>query len=331
MKNNVFLIISLVSVLAVFGCAPADEGLKTSGEVMKVAKNYWPAQFWIEIAYEKGWFDEAGLNVELVDTNDDYFQGVQDFVDGKMDVNQFVLFDLMEIRTKGIDLVAVVDVGLSTGADAIVAKNDIENIKDLKSKKIGLQQGTFSEYILGVVLERSGLTKEDIIYVETTAEDIEPLVNGEVDALVIFEPFASQAVEQANGRKIFDSSQIPGLIPDVMAFHKRFIVEKPEDVQVYVNVWHRTTEFIKTNPEQAFQIIAEIYDVPLGDVQAFTQDVKILDLRENKVAFSYASGFESLHGTASQINDFMIEKGITDKNLDTLDFIDARFIRNVEE
>jgi NitT/TauT family transport system substrate-binding protein len=94
---------------------------------------------------------------------------------------------------------------------------------------------------------------------------------------------------------------------------------------------NKTTEFIKTNPGEAFQIISDIYDVPVADVQAFTQDVKILDLKENHQAFLFSNEFESLHGSARKINNFMIEKGITDKHLDSTSFLDPRFIRGVED
>ena len=88
---------------------------------------------------------------------------------------------------------------------------------------------------------------------------------------------------------------------------------------------------MQENPREAFGIIAQINKQTPGDVQAFTQQDKILDLRENIVAFSFGSGFESLHGTARKINNFMIERGITDKQLDSTEFIDARFIRSLTE
>ncbi len=91
------------------------------------------------------------------------------------------------------------------------------------------------------------------------------------------------------------------------------------------------TNFIKENPKEAFSIIAQKYDSSMGDVQAFTQVDKILDLRENNVSYSFGSGFESLHGTARRINNFLIANGDTDKQMDSTDFIDARFLRSLTE
>jgi NitT/TauT family transport system substrate-binding protein len=324
------LIVSLL-IFGLFGCAPVEEAPKTSGKLLKVAKYYWPGQFWIEIADEKGWFAEAGLNVELIDTNSDWEGSLTDMANGKMDVNQFSLFGFLANIVKGFDLVMVINADTSFGAEAIVTKKEIERVADLKGKTIGVDYGSYTEYILDLVLSRNSLSNNDVQKVDMLGENAaEKFSDEEIDAVITWEPIVTEILNQG-GRKLFDTSEIPGISPNGIVFHKSFINEHPDDVQAFVNVWHRTTEFIKTNPKEAFQIIADNYNVPVGDVQAFTQDVKILDLRENKIAFSYAAGFESLHGTARQINDFMIDKGITDKQLDSTDFIDARFIRGVEE
>jgi NitT/TauT family transport system substrate-binding protein len=329
-KMKRIILMLLISSLLVVSCAPAEETPKTSGEVMKVAKNYWPGQYWIEIAYSKGWFEEAGLSVELVDTNPDYFQGIQDTVDGKIDTNQLVLFDLMDFNAQGANFVSVINSDISSGADGMVAENNILNVFDLKDKTVGVQKGTFTEFILQIMLEKNGMSIDDVIPIEVESDTPNPFIDGTVNALITWEPHLSEASEKREGRILFDSSDIPGLIPDVHVFTRKFIDERPEDVQAYVNVWHRTTKFIKENPKEAYRMIADIYGFSIDEVESLAENGKILDFRENKIAFSYAAGFESLHGTARQINDFMIEKGITDKKLDSLDFIDARFIRNVE-
>jgi NitT/TauT family transport system substrate-binding protein len=330
MMKKVGLLVLLVLFLV--SCTPIDEVPKTSGEVMRVAKYYWPGMYWIEIADSKGWFEEAGLNVELVDSNEDYFQSLQDTADGKIDTNNFYLYDLIDHNNNGADLIIVINSDDSQGSEALVAKKEIKNIRSLKGKKIGVSEGTNLEYELSTVLERNGLKLTDVIIKDHPGEELsEIFISGDVDAILTWQPFANIAAEKGNGHLLFDTSEIPGISPIVFVFKRSFINEKPQDVQAYVNVWHKTTKFIKTNPDEAFQIIADIYDVPVGEVQAFTQDDKILDLNDNKIAFSYSAGFESLHGTAKQINQFMIDKGITDKLLDSTQFIDARFIRGVQE
>jgi NitT/TauT family transport system substrate-binding protein len=329
--RKIIILFVIISILIV-GCTPAEEPPKTSGEVMKVSNQYWPGGFWITIANEKGWFEEAGLNVVVTDVSDDLFKGFSEFVDGKADTFvAYPLFDMIQANVNGADLVAVVNADISFGGDVIVAKKDITRMAELKGKKVAVPKHTFLDFMLISALKKHNLNEDDIIQVSSEFEDISSFINGEVDAIATFEPFGSEAVEKGDGRIIFSSQNIPGLIPDLIMFHRSFIDEKPEDVQAYVNVWHRTSKYIKQNPDEAFAIISEFYKVPVGDLLDFSQGVKLLDLRDNTVAFSYAAGYESLHGTARQINDFMKDNGITDKNLDSTEFIDARFIRGVEE
>jgi NitT/TauT family transport system substrate-binding protein len=331
MKLNILLGLLIISLFIV-SCAPGEESPQTSGgEVIKVARDYWPGQFWIEIANEKGWFKEAGLNIELVDTAEGFYQSMQDTADGKNDYNNFPLYDLVNFRTQEKDLVMVINTDVSFGADSIVAKKSIERISDLNGKKIGVGKGTFTEYLLSVVLNRNSMTKDEITLVEVSAENPQPFIDGTIDAFSTWGQARMEALEKGDGHVIFDTSEIPGILPEGGAFHKSLIEKRPEDVQAFVQVWHRTTGFIKENPDEAFGIIAKKYGESVEEVQAFADEVKILDLKDNKIAFSYAAGFESLHGTARQINDFMKDNGITDENLDSTEFIDARFIRGVEE
>jgi NitT/TauT family transport system substrate-binding protein len=329
MKKIYNVIIIILLTFLVVSCSSPDQGPKTSGEVIKVAFELWPGTYWVQIAHTKGWFEEAGLNVELsFDANNNFVASERAFADGELEVNQLVLYDLMKFNLENKDVVAVASSDLSFGGDQIIAKGNI-SIADLKGKKVGVNQDTFQEFMLAIALKKHGLKISDVNIIQATAEDVDMFINNEIDALVTWEPHASK-LKARGGTNIFDSSEIPGLIYVVISFHKSFIEQRPQDVQAYINVWHKTTEFIKNNPEEAFQIIADIYEVPVEDVQAFAQQDRILDLKDNKISFSYAAGFESLHGTARQINKFMIENGVTDKKLDTTQFIDARFIRGIE-
>jgi len=338
MKNKSIVlrvIFSVLILIGVNGCQSETNNSKepkTTDLPMKVGRAFWPGTYWVDIAHHKGWFEMAGLNVVYVDTNPDYVGSLKDMVAGKIDVNGFSLFDLMNFNAAGSDLVMVINADNSSGAEAIVSNSEIQSLKGLKGKKIGVSKGTYVEYILDEVLTREGIDKSDVKIVEILSENAPTeLEKANVDAVVTYEPYVTEILATNAARKLFDTSEIPGISPNGSTFHRSFIDERPGDVQVFVNVWHKTTEFMKENPKEAFGIIAQLYDSTPGDVQAFGQLDRILDLRENIVAYSFGSGFESLHGAARKINNFLIKNGATDKQLDSTEFIDARFLRTLSE
>jgi NitT/TauT family transport system substrate-binding protein len=284
--------------------------------------------YWLGIADTKGWFKEAGLNVQLVDTNTDYLASVKDLVKGRFDVNDLVLFDLLDSVARGADLVGVINVDYSSGADKLIARPGIEQLADLKGKRIALPKKSYLSYILEVAIARAGLKANDVQIVDIPAEKApEALIKGEVDAILTFEPYATEGLDAVKGHNLFDTSQVPGLSPNLIVFHRKFIEERQSEVAAFVQVWLRTTRFIKEHPDEAFVIAAVCNKKTPEEIRQSAQIDKILGWRENELAFSFAASFDSLHGVTRQINDFMIAKGITSRKLDSGQFLDGSFIR----
>lgn len=338
MKNRVIVIGAILSTLILVGISGCQSETKnshqaeTTGLPMKVASSYWPGVFWVDIAHEKGWFKEAGLDIELIDTRADYYASLTDMLEGRIDVNGFSLFDMMQYNIGGSDLVMVINADNSNGAEAIIGSPEIDSLQALRGKNIGVNKGSYLQYILEAALNRNGLDINEVILTEILAENaVDAFKKESIEAVISYEPFVSEVIEKADGRKLFDTSEIPGISPNGQVFHRSFIDERPGDVQAFVNVWNNTTLFIKQEPKQAFDIISRINNQTPGEVQTFAQLDKILDLRENSVAFSFGSGFESLHGSARKINNFLIQNGVTDKQMDSTEFIDGRFLRTLRE
>ncbi len=310
-----------------------DSTLQTTNEPMRVARYYWPGMYWIEIAEKKGWFQEAGVQVELIDTNPDYFASLQEMADGKLvDAHAFSLFDMLAFNAKGSDLVLVINADNSFGVEAIVAKSTIRDLADLKGKTIGVSKNTYTEYILTIALSQAKVSLEEVTLIDVPVERAaQEFIEGKFDAVVTWEPDVSKAIEQGNGHSLFDTSQVRGISPNGQAMHRQFIEERRNDVQAYVNVWHKTTEFIQNHPQEAFQIIADIYGATWQEVQAIERLDRIRNLRENLSAFTIASGLESLHGSVRSMNRFMNERGITEERFDTELVLNDYFIHALNQ
>jgi NitT/TauT family transport system substrate-binding protein len=295
---------------------------------LRIAAYYWPGSFWMNIANEKGWFKEAGLAVTIVNTNDDYFASFKDLVEGRLDVNDLTLFDVMLLNSKGADLIGIASTDQSAGADGIVARAGINSLAALKGKRIGASKGTYVEYMLSIVLAREGLAMSDVTLVDMPGEQApERLAAGVVDAVMTWGAALADAVEKAHGRKLWDSAIIPGISPSLLATRARVVRERPQDLQTLLGVWQRGTEFIQQHPEEAFAIVARVNKKTLAEVRQFAAVDPLLDRRANLVAFSYGAGFDSLHGSARMMNDFLLKEKLTSKPLDSIALLNDRFLK----
>jgi NitT/TauT family transport system substrate-binding protein len=78
----------------------------------------------------------------------------------------------------------------------------IKTIQDLKSKRIGVTLQTISEFYLGRTLDLNGMNIQQVTLVDTkAAKSGKALANGEVDAVVTWEPWVNQ-INQRMGENV---------------------------------------------------------------------------------------------------------------------------------
>jgi len=310
----------------------AETPAHCGGKVIRVATTYWPGTYWVDVADRKGWFKEAGLNVQVIDTQSDYIGSFKDLVDGKLDTADLTFFDFALYNAQNKNLVGVLVTDYSCGAEAIIAKPGIESIRDLAGKKLALAKGTYLDYMWTIAAQRERLQTDTVSVADYPAEEANSaLANGYVDAIATWEPFATDAQHTVNGKKLFSTAEVIGMNGGIQCFRREFIKNRPNDVQAILKVWRRASVYIQQHRDEAYAIIAANYQKNEDEVRQFTDCDKVLDLRDNEIAFSFAAGFDSLHGTLRQMNDFMLTRGITQNRIDTASLLDSSFLRELQK
>lgn len=303
----------------------------TTARPIRLGAYFWPGSFWIDVANKKGWFKEAGLNVECIDTNADYFGSMGELVKGNLDFVGFTFYDFVLTNARGGGLCGILCSDVSYGADALIARPEIRTGKDLKGKKVGVPKGTYLEFMLNVIARREGLDLDNVVTVEINPEfAAKEIVSKKLAAVMTWEPFATEAVKAVGGKRLFTTAELPGISASVYALRQDFAKSRPEEVHRMVEVWERATEYIKTHREEAYEIVAEVNRKPIEVVRQLAAIDKTLDRHENQLAFSYASGFDSLHGTWRQMNDFMLDRGLIEHPLDSEKYLDASFFMSLK-
>lgn len=325
------LLAAAATALALGACSEQGAAPKPASAPLRIGAYYWPGTYWVDIADQKGWFKEAGLNVERVDTNADFFASLDQVVDGRLDVGGFTLFDLVLYNARGKHVVGFVAGDYSNGAEALVARPAVASVGALAGKKVALSKGTYLEYQWSVIERNAALKPGAVTLVDAPSEQAAATLKaGQADAVLSWEPFAGDALAAVQGRRLWDSSQMPGISPSLFAVRAELAATRGADLQTLVGVWQRATAFLKAQPEAAYAIVAAVNHKPVAEVRDFAAKDKILDLRDNLAAFEFAPGLESLHGSARQMNDFMLRTGMTRTRLDTATLLDSRYLRHLQ-
>jgi NitT/TauT family transport system substrate-binding protein len=92
--------------------------------------------------------------------------------------------------------------------------------------------------------------------------------------------------------------------------------------------WFDALEFVETNPEEAFSIMAEASDVSVEQMKAMWSGVRMYD-RDDVVRIMGTPGDPGpYYETVSDMSEFMIGQELIPKPVAASDVIDASFVRD---
>lgn len=313
-----------VGALALAGCGSDDGGDATgstadSGEAITVGYSAWPGWFPLAVAEEKGFFKDAGLDVELKYFAD-YTASLDALVAEQVDINAQTLSDTIFATSSGADQKIVVAGDNSTGNDAIICDKSVASVADLKGKTVAAEAGVVDHFLLLQGLAKEGMTEGDIEFkgVKTDAAAA-AFAGGQFDCVGVFAPFTLQALERPGSKVLFSSANFPGVIPDHYVATGTFAKEHPKDVQKLVDAWYKTLEFIKSSPDEANAIMAKKAQLSTKEYADLASGTTLFGPDEALSAFEdRPDDPTSLPEMARRINPFLVSSGLAEKeaNLD---------------
>ena len=140
-----------------------------NAEPLKIGYSDWPGWVAWEIGIKKEWFKEEGVDVKFEWY--DYVESMDAYATGQLDAVGMTNGDALVTGATGKPSVCILINDYSNGNDMIVAKPGIETVKDLKGKKIGLEEGFVSHLLLLKALEMNGMAASDVTIVNTPTNE----------------------------------------------------------------------------------------------------------------------------------------------------------------
>ncbi len=213
------------------------------------------------VAKEKGYFAEAGLEVELIapaDPNDP----PKLVAARKADLAVSYQPQLHLQAAEGLPLVRVGTL-VATPLNSVVALKDgpIKSLKDLKGRKVGYSVGGFEDALLGAMLESAGLTLKDVTLVNVNFSLSPAIIAGQVDAVVgAFRNFELNQMDIVGKPGIAfypEENGVPPYDELILVAHK----DRAKDARLrkVVDAVERATLYIQNHPAEAWFLFIKNY------------------------------------------------------------------------
>jgi len=264
----------LLCIFLLFSCS------ETPKPVFRVATNVWPGYEPFFLARSLGMFEKSPIRlVEMPSAS----QVAHSLRNGTVEAAALTLDETLTLIQDGdVDLRVVLVTDISNGADVLLGHADIANIQELRGKRVGVENTATGAVVLDAVLQAAQLKASEITLVPITVNDhLAAWQNNMVDALVTFEPVRS-VILKSGAVDLFNSSQIPGRIMDVLVVRADSIERNSSALKQLVKGYFSACDYLIRYPEDAAMRMAPRLGTEVQQVMPQFEGLLLPSLSENR-------------------------------------------------
>ena len=218
------------------------------------------------VAREKGFFADAGLEIELIapaDPNDP----PKLVAAGRADIAVSYQPQLHLQAAEGLPL-ARIGTLVATPLNCLVVLEDgpIASLADLKGRKIGFSVGGFEDALLQAMLSKHGLKLDDVELVNVNFSLSPSLISGQVDAVIgAFRNFELNQMDIVGrpGRAFFVEEEGVPAYDELIFVANRESLDNPA-LQRFIAAVERATQYMINHPEEGWKLFVAT-DAALDD------------------------------------------------------------------
>lgn len=235
----------------------------------------------IIMAKEKGFDKKLGIDLQIVE----YASGidpVKSVTSGRADMGLIDAPSIILNRARGEDIVAIwAQMQTSPLGICTLKENNIAGIMDLKGKRFGTQKEY--EYLLDIILAKSGVSKKDINVVYITGDPVLPLENHDVDAVGCFDTYQAPILRIRGNHPLVIRASDVGL-----DFYEQVIFVRGTDLMKDA-LFRKTLKAITDGWVYALNNINETVGIIVTKYRPFNPKERLLDTKGKYIAHQKAS------------------------------------------
>ena len=299
------------AVLAPTALAPSQAAEKKDFKVAwSIYAGWMPWPYAQQAGIVKKWADKYGITIELKQFND-YVESINQYTAGAFDAVTITNMDALSIPAAGgVDTTALIVGDFSNGNDAVILKNK-DKLKDILGQNVNLVEYSVSHYLLARALESIGAQEKELKVINTSDADMAAAFKTtDVTAVVTWKPIVSTILESPDAKLVFDSSQIPGEIIDLMVANTEVLKDNPKFGKALAGIWYETLALLKSDPK-AKEAMAAASGTDVKGFDGMLATTQMFYDPKDAVAFTTSGDLKT---TTERVSKFLFEKSLLGKD-----------------
>jgi putative hydroxymethylpyrimidine transport system substrate-binding protein len=257
-----FAVASLV-IAAGMGCGEKSEKGSADAERFDLALDFYvnPDHAGIYAALDRGYFDEAGLDVRP-QVPSDPSAPIKQVAAGRVDLAISYEPEVLLARDQGLDVIAVAAL-VQKPLTSLISTGDagIEAVPDLEGKTIATAGIPYQDVFLDSILGQADLRPADVSVVDVGLNLLPAVISGRADAML-------GGFRNIEGVDLAERGEDPNVVPVdelgiptydelVLVASRERLEEDPEEIRLFLAALERGTEAAVADPELATDAVLE--------------------------------------------------------------------------
>ena len=241
-RGILYVLASGALLIALSGC------MREPVPALRIGTNVWIGSEPLYLARELGRFDPAAVQLVEYPSASEVLRAYRnETIDGMV----ISLDELFGLAADGFQPRVILVVDVSHGADVVVGRRGMRTMRDLKGKSVAVESSALGAFVLSRALAVNGMQADDVnvVHLESN-EQPGAFEKGRVDGAVTFDPYRAQFL-RAGAATLFDSTQIPGEIVDILAVRANIVDQRPKAIQALLAGWFGAIDYMESAPDDA--------------------------------------------------------------------------------
>ena len=277
------------------------------------------------------WADKYGINIKV--QRFDYAPSLDAFVSKNIDACVMTNMEALDMpAAAGIDTTAIIVGDYSNGNDAVLARHDL-TLSQVPGKQVMLVEKTVSQYLFERAMAINGLGDQlkKVRYLNTSDSDIAAafITDSSKDVVVTWKPLVSQISRTKGVKTLFNSSQIPGEILDLLVV-RTDILKRPDGsgqkfAKAITGAWYEVmSQMSKPGPETD-KVLASVAEASQDSLPSYKEQLSTTHMFFTAQSASQMSQSGDIKKTMDLVRTFCFTHGLLGEKTRSADDVAIQF------
>ena len=277
------------------------------------------------------WAAKYGINIRV--QRFDYAPSLDAFVAKNIDACAMTNMEALDMpAAAGVDTTAIIIGDYSNGNDAVIVRQNL-TLAQMPGKQVMLVEKTVSQYLFERAMAINGLEQQikQVHYLNTSDSDIASafLTNQSKPVVVTWKPLVSQILKAKDVKVVFNSSQIPGEILDLLVVPSEVLNRADGSGQKFAKAitgaWYEVLKLMSVPGPASDKVLADIAEASQDSLASYREQLATTHMfytPQSAVDMASSAGVKK---TMDLVRRFCFQHGLLGEKTKSVDDVAVQF------